>query len=122
MTEGAKCALVVEDDDNIRRLIELVLRSRCQTIDGAADGEEAIAMLRRRTYDIVVLDIMLPKVNGLEVAEMIRTLPTPPRVLVVLSAVARYFSDRFPRNAVILQKPFELDRLEEVVAQGLEAG
>ena len=121
MTDRSKCALVVEDDENIRRLIEVVLRGRCRSIDGAGDGEEAIQMLRRQSYDVVVLDIMLPKANGFEVAEVIRTLAKPPRVFVVLSAVARYFSDRFPKNAIVLQKPFELDRLEEVVAQGLEA-
>jgi DNA-binding response OmpR family regulator len=115
MAKQTKCALIVEDDQDIRRLIEILLRDHCANIDTASDGEEAIAMLRRSRYDLVVLDIMLPKVNGFDVAEMIRTLPAPPK-LIVLSAVAESFRHRFPEDAIVLQKPFELGKLGEAVA------
>jgi CheY-like chemotaxis protein len=109
-------ALVVEDDESVQRLLDVMLRKHCRSVDLANDGEEAVRMLRERPYDVVILDLMLPKVNGLVVAETINALPSPPKVI-VLSAIARYFVDRFPENAIVLQKPFDLDRIETALAE-----
>lgn len=112
----AKCgpALVVEDEESVQRLLQTILRRHCESVDVAGDGQTAIDMVRQRSYDLVLLDLMLPKVNGLEVAAAIQELPRRPR-LIVLSAIARYFEDRFSPDTVVLQKPFELDRLEKVI-------
>lgn len=58
--------LVVEDDDGIRDVLDLSL-SRHFQVDVAADGEQAIQRLENAHYDIVVLDVMLPKISGDEV-------------------------------------------------------
>ncbi len=71
-------------------------------------------MLQNRSYDVVVLDLMLPKVNGLAVSEAIQAMPTPPAVI-VLSAISRYFADRLPTNTIILQKPFDIDKLDDAM-------
>lgn len=112
----AKCAtaLVVEDEDSVQRLLQAIVRRHCDMVDVAGDGQTAIDMVRQRDYDIVVLDLMLPKMNGFEVSAAIQTLPRRPKVI-VLSAIARYFGDRFPEDTVVLQKPFELERLEQVI-------
>ncbi len=110
-----KCAaLVVEDEDAVQQLLQMMMMKHCTTVDVAADGEQAIAMLRSGSYDLVLLDLMLPKVNGLTVAEAIQTLPAPPKVI-VLSAISRYFADRLPPGTVVLQKPFDIDRLDEAI-------
>jgi DNA-binding response OmpR family regulator len=110
-----KCAaLVVEDDESVQRLLQMILRKHCSSVDLAADGEQAIAMVRETPYDLVLLDLMLPKANGLAVSEVIQTLPSKPRVI-VLSAIARYFEDRFPADTLVLQKPFDIDKIEEVL-------
>jgi CheY-like chemotaxis protein len=111
-----KCAtaLVVEDEESVQRLLQRILRRHCLSVDVASDGQAAIEMVRQRSYDLVLLDLMLPKVNGFEVSAAIQELPRRPKVI-VLSAIARYFSDRFPPDTVVLQKPFELGRLEEVI-------
>ena len=110
-----KCAaLVVEDDESVQRLLEVLLRKHCTSVRVAGDGEEAIALLQRETYDVVLLDLMLPKVNGLAVSEAIRMLPDPPKVI-VLSAISRYFADRFPPETIVLQKPFDIDRIVEAL-------
>lgn len=109
------CALlVVEDDENVRSLLIALGQKYCRLIHSAADGVEALQYLRQNTYDVVLLDIMLPKVNGLEVAEVIRTLEQPPK-LVVLSAISRYFKDHFGEDVTVLQKPFDLSRVEEIL-------
>ena len=111
-----KCAtaLVVEDEESVQRLLQAILRRHCVSVDVAGDGQTAIDMVRERSYDLVLLDLMLPKVNGFEVSAAIQQLPRRPKVI-VLSAIARYFGDRFPDDTIILQKPFELERLEAVI-------
>lgn len=110
-----KCAaLIVEDDDSVQRLLQVILRKHCSSVDLAADGEEAIRMVNDGSYDLVLLDLMLPKVNGLAVSEAIQALPVRPKVI-VLSAISRYFADRFPEDTLVLQKPFDLDRVEDAL-------
>jgi len=110
----SKNVLVVEDDANICRLIEVVLRRQSLSPDTVGDGLAAIERLRARPYDVMVLDIMLPKANGFEVAAAAAALATPPQII-VLSAISRYFNDRFPEGSIVLQKPFDLVRLDDVV-------
>lgn len=112
----SKCAtaLVVEDEESVQRLLQAIVRRHCDSVDVAGDGQTAIDMVRQHEYDLVLLDLMLPKVNGFEVSAAIQTLSRRPKVI-VLSAIARYFGDRFPEDTVVLQKPFDLDRLEEVI-------
>lgn len=119
MTLKTCCVLVVEDDESVRHLVTTFLRRRCSTVDSADDGEQAIALVRSKNYDAIVLDIMLPKANGFQVAEVIRTLNPQPKII-VLSAIARHFEDRFPTGTVVMQKPFELDQLANAVV-GVEA-
>lgn len=106
--------LVIEDDPDVQALLAAVAKRRHVTVDRANDGAEAIQMLEANQYDVVVLDLMLPKVNGFRVAEVVRQLPHKPR-LIVFSAISRYFGDQFP-DAVILQKPFDIGRVEDILA------
>ncbi|MDQ3280575.1 MAG: response regulator [Acidobacteriota bacterium] len=110
-----KCAaLIVEDDDSVQRLLHAILRKHCGSVDLAGDGEAAIELLRDGSYDLVLLDLMLPKVNGFAVSDVIQTLERRPKVI-VLSAISRYFADRFPEDTLVLQKPFDIDRIEEAL-------
>jgi DNA-binding response OmpR family regulator len=106
--------LVVEDDDATQQMLRVLLRRHCSSIELASDGEEAIEMLRSGDFGAVILDIMLPKMNGFQVAQAIRDLDPPPK-LIVLSGVARYFHDRFPEGTVMLQKPFEVEQLDSAL-------
>jgi DNA-binding response OmpR family regulator len=110
-----RCAvLIVEDDETLQDLIRTILTRHTTSIDVASDGERAIELLRANTYDIVILDLMLPKINGLIVADALASLPSNPR-LIVLSGISRYLHDRFPAGTLVLQKPFEIDKLADVV-------
>ena len=64
--------LLVEDDSSIREVASLGLHGAGLSIETAADGEEALARFRDKTYDLVILDVMLPKLDGLEVCREIR--------------------------------------------------
>ena len=64
--------LVVDDEASIRKLVEAYLRAEGFEITTAEDGEQALARFRRHQPELVVLDIMLPKLDGLEVLQHIR--------------------------------------------------
>jgi two-component system OmpR family response regulator len=64
--------LVVEDDDKIASFLTKGLRQSGFSVDTAGDGEEALSLLRSVDYDSIVLDIMLPKMDGLSVLRTIR--------------------------------------------------
>ncbi|MBA3943584.1 MAG: response regulator transcription factor [Herpetosiphonaceae bacterium] len=64
--------LVVDDEPNIREVVELYLRRDGHTVLSAADGEEALRLHRQQQPDLVVLDLMLPKISGLEVCRRIQ--------------------------------------------------
>jgi CheY-like chemotaxis protein len=113
MRKGA-AALIVEDEESVQRLLQAIVRRHCDSVDVAGDGQTAIDIVQQQEYDVVVLDLMLPRVNGFQVLTAIQELPRRPKVI-VLSAIARHFQDRFPEETVVLQKPFDLARLDEIL-------
>lgn len=64
--------LVVDDDDAIRQVLTRYLKRRGYIVDTAADGQEALAAVRESDPDIMLLDIYLPKMSGLDVLSAIR--------------------------------------------------
>ena len=66
------CALVIEDDPDIAALVQLNLRDIDCPVDLAADGLEGLRLATEHAYDIIVLDIMLPGLNGIEVCRRLR--------------------------------------------------
>lgn len=64
--------LLAEDERALRTIVNAYLSSNGFDIDTVSNGEEAIDAVNRKVYDIVVLDIMMPKRNGIEVCQEIR--------------------------------------------------
>jgi len=64
--------LLVEDEQRIRTLLRLYLEKNNFSVIMAKDGEEALEIVKKRSVDIIVLDIMIPKKNGLEVCRILR--------------------------------------------------
>lgn len=64
--------LVVDDEPNIREVVELYLKREGFVVDVAADGEEALEVIERTPPDLVVLDLMMPRLGGLEVTRILR--------------------------------------------------
>ncbi len=73
--------LLVEDDPSIREITKLGLQDAGFTVDTAADGDDALVRFRHDKPDLVVLDIMLPKRDGLEVCRAIRATSAVPVVM-----------------------------------------
>lgn len=77
----AKKVLVVDDEKLIVKGIRFSLEQDGMEVDCAYDGEEALAFAKEKEYDIVFLDIMLPKMDGLEVCQQIREFSNMPIVM-----------------------------------------
>lgn len=84
--------LIVDDENHVRKLYAAFLSREGYNINTAAGGEEALALLRQKKVDLVILDIELEDVSGLELLKQIRT--EHPEIFIVLnSAYAVYKSD-----------------------------
>ncbi len=73
--------LVVDDEKLIVKGLKFSLEQDGLTVDSAYDGEEALALIRENKYDIVLLDLMLPKMNGYEVCQEVRSFSDVPIVM-----------------------------------------
>ena len=87
-------ALVVEDEPHIRELVELHLGLEGLTVTSAADGEEALRAIAADPYDVVVLDLMLPKLDGVTVCRAIRRQPSVNQDVPILMLTARREEER----------------------------
>lgn len=112
--------LVVDDDPAIRRFITTLLKRTNATVDCADDGNAALMRLGRQSYSVIVLDLMLPKVDGFEVLE--RVASTKPDLLnrvIVLTAVNRTKLQPLESRKVwrVMRKPFDINDFTAAVAE-----
>ena len=102
--------LVVDDDVAIRTLVTRVFTRRGDKVESAVDGDAAIDCLKHNRFDLVVLDLMMPRTDGFGVLSYLSTLDgTRPKVIVMTAAVPGLV-DKVPSEMVagVLGKPFEL--------------
>ncbi len=68
--------LIVDDDDNTLEILQRWLAKEGYTTVSASDGQQCLEILEKDTFDIVLLDVMMPKVDGLQVCERMRDNPS----------------------------------------------
>jgi CheY-like chemotaxis protein len=114
MTETKKKILVVDDEPAVCEVVKEFLESRGYRVVTALSGQEALAAVRRERPDLVLLDILMPGMNGLEVLQRIRQMD-PSAGVIMLTAVK---DEEVARQAMqqeaydYLTKPVDLDYLE----------
>jgi CheY-like chemotaxis protein len=108
--------LVVDDNDGIRELVSDVLSWAGHETATAHDGVDALEVLQRWSPDVIVLDAMMPRMDGLQFARTYRDLPGPHAPIIALTA-----AHDGPRRAAEMQaagfvrKPFRTDELLRLV-------
>lgn len=80
-----KKILIVEDDTYIRELYEDIFREEGVVVESAADGEEGLAKIKAGKYNLILLDIVLPKMDGLDILRQIKKAKLKVAPIVVLT-------------------------------------
>ncbi|WNG20651.1 response regulator [Cystobacter fuscus] len=115
-----KTILVVEDEFDVQQVVADVLRDEGYEVSVCGTGAEALRRLSESHPDVVLLDVMLPVLSGIQVLEVMRKTPGLDQVPVIL------MSEAIPRTAhahswqLFLKKPFRLEQLLDAV-NGLAA-
>ena len=117
-------ALVVDDDTTARYTLRGILELAGITVDEAADGLAALERLENGAFDLVITDLRMPRMDGLELLRKIRERGSAaPRVIVVTA----HGSERHAVEAIksgaydYFRKPFNIDELKAVVSRALES-
>lgn len=122
--KSAKSALVADDHPVVRAAVKILLRQeRFQAIYEAASGSEVVSMIREHQPALVVLDLVMPGLDGLDVLSRIQASGVPSRVLVFTSQERLFYQDRCMRAgaAAYVSKTNELQHLHKAV-QAVMAG
>jgi CheY-like chemotaxis protein len=112
-------ALVVDDDAGIRILVKHILARNNFSVDLARDGAEAIEKLTQQDYDVIVLDIMMPRIDGSGVVEYLSKFQPEniARVIVMTAFGSSAFNRVSPPVGRILEKPFDINHLLREVTE-----
>lgn len=110
--------LVADDDQSIRQLLCTIVRREHFAVDCAADGVEAVEKLEQNDYAVILLDLMMPRLDGFGVVEYLRR--NPPAQKPVVLVISAYADQKFKRVdptvvAGVLRKPFEVADLGNLV-------
>ena len=123
-TEGKNATIfVVDDDDSIRSLLHQELSDAGYVIEEAKDGKMALESIRKNRPDLIILDVMMPEINGFDVAAILKndpqTMDIPIIILSIVQDKARGFRIGVDRY---LTKPIDTAKLFEEVGSLLEQG
>jgi DNA-binding response OmpR family regulator len=120
-------ALVVDDDVSIRLMLDKVLKRENFEVELARDGVEALEKIRSRNYDVIFLDLMMPRVDGVGVLRYLKSnLPETLRTVIIMTAFNNVGDEtgRVDDAALLIPKPFDIHRLvddaRELIAQSRE--
>jgi DNA-binding response OmpR family regulator len=114
--------LVIDDDLAIRVLLQAVLKRMKFDVQLAEDGAAGLEKLQRETYDLILLDLMMPRLNGYEfIAQIAQGRPDDRPHIVVFTAAGKRGVDKIPANSVCnsILKPFDLDTFVEIIGECL---
>ncbi len=112
--EGGKMRniLIVEDERRLARFMELELVHEGYNVDIVADGQSALANLMNNSYDVMLLDLMIPVVDGIEVTKRARTFTNIPIIMITAKDGLEDKVKGFDMGAdEYMTKPFEMEEL-----------
>ena len=120
--EYAARLLIIDDEKGIRTFLSYELSQRGYAVDVAADGEEGLEKIKSGHYDLVISDIMMPKVNGLQVLQVVKKTSPETEVIIMTGYATIENSLQAMRDGAydFVQKPFNSQELFSLVEKALE--
>ncbi|MEM1410220.1 MAG: response regulator [Pseudomonadota bacterium] len=109
--------LLAEDDDSMRAFLKRALERAGHTVVDAAQGDDALSELQLREFDLLLTDIVMPIMDGIELARRAADIDPAMKIMFItgFAAVALNPANKTPQDAKVLSKPFHLrDLVEEV--------
>jgi CheY-like chemotaxis protein len=113
------CVLVVDDDARIRRMLTMVLHEGGYEVETAADGLEALRKVESGSPALLLVDIQMPGIDGLELLRRLGDLPSAPPTIVVSAQVGAARQARSLGALEFIAKPFDVDWLLSVIERTL---
>src|SRR5213596_2984047 len=116
--------LVADDESRLRELLVRELGRKGHEVEGVGDGEAALARLRERAYDVVILDMKMPRKEGIEVLRELSAFPEHPQVIVMtgFQEVATAVEAMKLGAYDYLTKPTKIEELDVVIRKAAEKG
>ena len=112
--------LVVEDDPDIAESVQIILQMRGYDVATAANGEEALAVFEAHKPSVILLDMLMPVMNGWQFAtELAKRHPTHPPIIVMTAAEHARARALEVGSAGVVKKPFEARTLLDTLADVL---
>jgi CheY-like chemotaxis protein len=115
--------LVVDDNEDIRDVFCRLVERAGHVASTAADGQEAVEVLERESFDVMLLDLTMPRMNGVDVVRWIRAHPdvAPAMRIVVISAWAGEHRAVLQELGVVtvMQKPLRIQQLTDLIEETL---
>ena len=122
-TEQQLRFLVVDDNEDIRDVFARLIERAGHVVSTAADGQEAVEMLEGESFDVMLLDLTMPRMNGVEVVRWLRAHPevAPDMRVVVISAWAGEHRAVLQELGIttVMQKPLRIQQLSDLIAETL---
>ena len=117
MSSNVKTVLVVDDEPVLRTIVREILHEEGYEVIEAADGRVMLEILARERPDLVLMDVMMPGVDGREAYRQLRLRPEHQDVPVVMMSAGVRPIKLDPSIAGFMAKPFDLSQLVELVAR-----
>ena len=114
--------LVVDDEQGLREVLSIMLKRAGYAVTSVSDGEEAIEQLQKEIFDLVITDLRMPKVDGMEVLRAVKS-ASPETVVLIITAFATADSavEAMKQGAYdYLTKPFQVDEVQLIIRNALE--
>ena len=114
--------LVIDDDENITKVVAAILRDKGYSVDMASSGNEAIKKTQKNHYDLMLIDIRLPDIEGTELLTKIRdTTPKIRKIIVTGYPTLNNAVTAVNKGAdAYVMKPFDVEKMLETVKEQLE--
>lgn len=109
--------LLAEDDDSLRRFLGAALERAGHTVNSCADGAQALKALQATAFDLLLSDIVMPELDGIDLAKRAAALYPGMKIMFItgFAAVALHPDSGAPKQAKVLSKPFHLrDIVQEI--------
>jgi two-component system response regulator PilR (NtrC family) len=114
--------LVVDDEQSLREVLSIMLKRAGYAVTSVADGEDAIEQIQKEIFDLVITDLRMPKVDGMEVLKAVKS-TSPETVVLLITAFATADSavEAMKQGAYdYLTKPFQVDEVQLIIRNALE--